>query len=854
MESKCALVIGNDEYQDPKLSQLISPSKEAKRLAELLRLPEVGGFDDVNLIVNEPEANLRRAISRFLSIRKRDDLALIYFSGHGILDEQGLLYFAAKDTENDALNATAISAHFIRHEMNRSYSRRQILILDCCNSGAFARTRISVGASVGTGVAFDVNGYGRVVITATDATQYAWEDDKITGEASASAFTRFLLLGLETGVADRDNDGFITIDELYDYVYERVVHTTPKQTPVKFADKQQGNIVIARNPSINKPVVPIALQNAFESRFAGARIGAAKDIESLLHSDDINLVQATRFYLAQLALDDNRPGYDLARQIMNSIGVPATSNAIISPPENDGKKLDIRSANSTSTISDYRDQVAQIPWNLNINLGVDSQDILWKLPEYTTILPVEKSEVLRDRDAFDQIYRWQAHMIETTLENFNAPAKVVEINVGPSVAEFGIEPDFIRSGSKVLKVKVSDIVALESELSEIFRTQIRIVAPVPGKGYIGIEIPVQDRRTVLFQDAMLSSDFSRLHSRLRIVFGQNTNGDYVVGALDELRHMFIAGMSGSGKSSFLQVILATLLLQNTPDELRLLLINPKHVDLTLFEDIPHLLTPIVSENYLIVGLLRQLLQEILDRYAMLEAKHVRNINEYNRLDDGPTLKKMPYILVIVDDLASTLPEDDDEIVNLLSEVTRQSHHVGVHVIVATQRISANSVAEMMRYYFPTRLAFAMQTLTESQAVLNQAGAEKLLRSGDYLLVQSLNSPQLLSRLQSPYLSVASIQAVADYWRNLWKNRTDDNFISILKPVDSVSEGDEQLFRRAVQLIRETKKPSVSLLQRRLNLGYPRAARIMDLMEKRGIVGPVNPSSMLREVLDSGGDT
>ena len=222
MSSKFGLIIGNNEYQDSRLAQLLTPSQDASRLGEVLRTPEIGGFDDVTVLINEPETKLRRTISRFFANRKKDDLVLLYLSGHGILDDQGVLHFAVKDTEFDSLSATAIPAPFVRQEMNRSYSRRQVLILDCCNSGAFGRTKAVLGKSVGTATAFDVVGYGRVVLTATDATQYAWEEEKVAGDAKSSVFTHYLVQGLQTGEADLNSDGLITIDELYNYLYTQV--------------------------------------------------------------------------------------------------------------------------------------------------------------------------------------------------------------------------------------------------------------------------------------------------------------------------------------------------------------------------------------------------------------------------------------------------------------------------------------------------------------------------------------------------------------------------------------------------------------------------------------------------------
>ena len=230
-------------------------------LADVLRAPDIGGFDEVKALVNETDANIRLSLEDFFADKKPDDLLVVYFSGHGVRDEQGSLFLAVNNTRATRLRATAIPSEFITDEMDRSRSKRQVLILDCCHSGAFAQgSKALTGESAGTGPAFEGLGYGRVVLTATDATQYAWEGDQVIGQADRSVFTHYLIEGLRTGEADLDHDGTITLDEIYDYVYERVVEATPKQTPGKWSYKQQGDIIIARNPyPPARPAVPSAV-------------------------------------------------------------------------------------------------------------------------------------------------------------------------------------------------------------------------------------------------------------------------------------------------------------------------------------------------------------------------------------------------------------------------------------------------------------------------------------------------------------------------------------------------------------------------------------------------------------------
>ncbi len=321
MSSKLALIIGNSHYQDPNLAKLVAPGEDVNDLAVVLRDPAIGGFDRVITLIDQTDAVIRLGIEDFFAEKKPDDLLVLYFSGHGVRDEQGRLYLAAPNTRANRLRATAIAADFITIEMDRSRSKRQVLILDCCHSGAFAQgSKAETGGSVGTGPAFEGTGYGRVVLTATDATQYAWEGDKIIGDADNSVFTHYLVQGLQTGEADIDADGRITLDELYDYVYGQVVAKTPKQTPGKWSYKQQGDIVIARNPTpIVKPAeLPADLKTAIESPFSNVRVGAVRELERLLNGSNASLALAAFDAIKRLVGDDSRSVSGVASSVLTA--------------------------------------------------------------------------------------------------------------------------------------------------------------------------------------------------------------------------------------------------------------------------------------------------------------------------------------------------------------------------------------------------------------------------------------------------------------------------------------------------------------------------------------------------------
>ncbi len=319
MGRKFGLLIGNSTYEDSALAQLKAPPLDVASLAEVLRSPNIGGFEAITTLVENPHHKIRREIALFFKDKKPDDLLLLYFSGHGVLDEEGHLYLAAADTERGALRATAVEAAFVNGEMNLSRSQRKVLVLDCCHSGAFARGRKGPGASVETGTRF--GGTGRVVLTASDAVQYAWEGDRVMGHAENSVFTHYLIEGLRTGEADLDGDESITIDELYEYVYEQVMTKTPTQTPQKSVDRQQGGaIIIARSPVVRPARLPPELLQLVENPFTSARTGAVEELARLMRGSHRGLAQAAHRELKRLIdEDDSLRVRDSARRVLQGV-------------------------------------------------------------------------------------------------------------------------------------------------------------------------------------------------------------------------------------------------------------------------------------------------------------------------------------------------------------------------------------------------------------------------------------------------------------------------------------------------------------------------------------------------------
>jgi hypothetical protein len=332
MTGKYALLIGTSRYEDSKLSKLRAPESDVQRLSAVLGRKDIGNFD-VKLSINEPCQVVRRHIARLFVDRSMDDLVLLYFTGHGVRSSSdGHLYLATGDTEINLLSATAIPASFISLQMDDCRAKSQVLILDCCHSGAFQPgAKGTVGGTVGTGSAFEGRGYGRVVLTATDALQSAWEGDRVIGNTPHSLFTHYLIQGLNHGEADLNLDGAITVDELYDYVYEQVIMQTKQQTPSKYTYKAQGTYVVAKNPNPKPERLPQDLEDDLRDILnTDARKNAILRLGELLHGDHRGLALAARERLEKLVQDDSRQISTLAIDILKK--APSNPSKKTNPP------------------------------------------------------------------------------------------------------------------------------------------------------------------------------------------------------------------------------------------------------------------------------------------------------------------------------------------------------------------------------------------------------------------------------------------------------------------------------------------------------------------------------------------
>jgi S-DNA-T family DNA segregation ATPase FtsK/SpoIIIE len=459
--------------------------------------------------------------------------------------------------------------------------------------------------------------------------------------------------------------------------------------------------------------------------------------------------------------------------------------------------------------------------------------------------------------------RQRANVIEETLRSFGAPVHIVEIRKGPAITLFGVEPDFVESRNGKTRVRVSKITALADDLAlALAASRIRIQAPVPGKGYIGIEVPNRQISLVALRDVIASPAFQKLDSPLKLGLGKDVAGNVVAADLTSMPHLLIAGTTGAGKSVCINDILTCFLLNMTPDELRLILVDPKRVELTSYNGIPHLLAPVIVDAEHVVGALQWMLREMDNRYRKFSESHSRNIGDYNAYCARIGEKKLPYLLIVIDELADLMMLAPDETERAITRLAQLARATGIHLIIATQRPSTDILTGLIKANFPARIAFAVASSVDSRVILDQPGAERLLGRGDMLFQAPDASAPV--RIQGAYVSDAEIGRLAAYWRGLTvaedaPERPDQpaafqtgNSLPVKQaPLWEEMEEEKDLdpkFDEAVQIVREEGQASISMLQRKMRIGYTRSARMIDKMEEKGIVGPPDPKTQIREII------
>jgi len=544
----------------------------------------------------------------------------------------------------------------------------------------------------------------------------------------------------------------------------------------------------------------------------------------------------------------------------------------------------------------------------------------WALPKIDEILDPGNDSTMQEKDI-----RERARVIEETLDSFGVPGRIVEVNRGPTITQYGVEPGFIamKSGKQV-KVKVSRIAGLADDLAlALAAPRIRIEAPIPGRGLVGIEVPNGETAIVSLRDVMESQEFANLQrkTKLRLGLGQDVSGKPVVADMTTMPHLLIAGTTGSGKSVCVNAIICALMCYNSPADLRFIMVDPKRVELTGYNGIPHLIAPVVVDVEKVTGVLSWVVREMDQRYRTFAKYGARNIVDFNtkaedggrKTEDGkpspvsrssssdPDLKKLPYIVVVIDELADLMMLAPDETEKTLVRLAQMARATGIHLIIATQRPSVDVVTGLIKANFPARIAFTVATSVDSRVILDSPGAEKLLGRGDMLVV--MPEQPLPMRSQGCWLSNPEIERVVRHWRAQLGGNGDaaareihtvvsdpitasmsapsvpiagtltgeqvamptgedpfnqpptwDEARAMANAAGEVGvgkeSGNDKLFNDAVATVRMNGKASISLLQRRLRIGYTRAARLIEEMESKGIVGPQMQGSQFREVLNS----
>lgn len=437
----------------------------------------------------------------------------------------------------------------------------------------------------------------------------------------------------------------------------------------------------------------------------------------------------------------------------------------------------------------------------------------------------------------------QMNIIQKTLENFGITVEMGDVSVGPTVTQYTLKP---ADG-----VKLAKITSLHNDLSLALAAHpIRIEAPIPGKSLVGIEVPNQKVAAVNLKEILRAPEFKQRKTNLTVALGKDVSGKVWVSDLGKMPHLLVAGSTGSGKSVCLNTVIVSLLYQNSPDDLRLIMVDPKRVEFTVYNGVPHLLTPVITDTVKTVNALKWVIGEMDRRFELLSKHGKRDIGAFNR-ESG---EKMPYLVLIIDELADLMAVAAAEVEAAIIRLAQMARAVGIHLILATQRPSVNIITGLIKANITTRIAFAVASSTDSRTILDTSGAEKLLGRGDMLYTcPDLGKPK---RLQGALVRDHEIKKVIDYL----KNEDEPDYLEEVtqKPAFGISvpgldlggDSDDELLSDAKEVIVQAGKASASLLQRRLKVGYARAARLLDLMEEQGIIGPADGAKP-RDILIAG---
>ena len=501
-------------------------------------------------------------------------------------------------------------------------------------------------------------------------------------------------------------------------------------------------------------------------------------------------------------------------------GLKALSTQKEKREESSSKKPAVQPAASAAGIDKPLQQESPKPLRAKIDdYKLPGLDLLDSPP------PIESRKIKEDLEG-------NARILEETLKDFDIEAKVVEINKGPVITRYEMEP--------APGVKIHKITSLSDNISLAMKAQsVRIVAPIPGKGTIGVEVPNSSSALVYLREVLDSKEYREARSKLKLAIGKDIAGVPVIADLATMPHLLIAGATGSGKTVCVNTIITSLLFNSTPAEVKFIMIDPKRVELAVFNDLPHLLSPVVTDTKKVAITLEWVVSEMDSRYELFARSGVRNIDLYNeKFGNGPE-GKLPYIVIIIDELADLMMVAQNDVESTITRLAQLSRAVGIHMIIATQRPSVDVITGVIKANFPARISFKVASKVDSRTVLDINGADKLLGRGDMLFIEPGASKPV--RAQCSLIADREIEKITDFIKSQKGPEYIEDILEVQKkPAFKKFEKDE-VYEEAVKMVLAARQASVSVLQRRLGLGYTRAARLIDMMEDEGIVGPYQGS-------------
>ena len=474
--------------------------------------------------------------------------------------------------------------------------------------------------------------------------------------------------------------------------------------------------------------------------------------------------------------------------------------------------------------------------SLNEEVSEESYDN-YQLPPITLLNSPVKKQTITKGDVVEK-----SKILQSTFNNFGIEVKIVKAIVGPSITQFQILP---TPGTKVSKiVNLSNDIALNLAAKDV-----RIEAPIPGKSLIGIEIPNTVNELVTMKEVFVNDEDN---SPLSVALGKDVSGESIFTRIDKTPHLLIAGSTGSGKSVCVNTIITSILLKNKPDKVKLIMIDPKMVELSIYDGIPHLLTSVVTDPIKAADVLHKVVLEMENRYREFARARVRNMEGYNKIaTKDPDYKELPYIVVIIDELADLMMVSSKEVEESIARIAQKARAAGIHMIIATQRPSVDVITGVIKTNIPSRIAFAVSSSIDSRTILDKSGAETLLGKGDMLYLSADSSKPV--RIQGAFLSDGEVEKVVDYVKSQSEAQYDPN----MTPSEVSTQGGgspsaddvDPLYKEVLLFIAKTQKASASLLQRRFKIGYNRAARIIDMLEEDGYIGPVDGSKPRKVFLE-----